>query len=176
MTKSIGCYGVRIGEVDKLTYASNSDRLILIEEIGTAIKIYGYKQIMVRWKKQAKALTMVTGHDCPLQTISFNRILSSGRAYNATEFICDSFACEWAYIMNLDAEVLELYDGNQRKNHNRGRYSNIQIETKEGFVHMGQPSYRRKQAASHYPCALLTTIPLIDLIDFDPYKHIIPED
>lgn len=175
MTK-MGCYGVRIDENDKLTYANKDSKSVLLEEICSLLTRFGYKPTLARWQKQARALTMLVHHDCPMTEISIQTVLTKGKAYNANEFIGDSYACEWAYIINLDTEKLEIYEGSQKKNHNRGRYSHLRIESKEGFMHMGQPSMRRQQATTHFPCALLTAIPLIDLIGFDPYKHIVPED
>lgn len=38
-------------------------------------------------------------------------------------FLKDSLFCEWAYIVNLDTLMLEVYRGFQTKEHKRGRYA-----------------------------------------------------
>jgi len=64
---------------------------------------------------------------------------------DSSDFIYDSLFCEHAYIVNLDEETLEYYQGWQRQRHNKGRYSN------EG----PQDGY--------YPCALRQEIPIKEL-------------
>lgn len=61
---------------------------------------------------------------------------------NHNDFIKNSLFCEWAYIINLDSQELEIYEGFQ-KEPNNNRYS-INVPSKSGY----------------YSCRLLMSIPL----------------
>ena len=58
------------------------------------------------------------------------------------EFIRDSLFCEWAYIINLDTNKLEIYEGFQKTPDDNNRYGNT--PNQDGY----------------YPCQLLLEIPL----------------
>ena len=68
-------------------------------------------------------------------------------------FIKCSLFCEWAYIINLDTEKLEIWEGFQEKSQENNRYG---IEKDNGF----------------YPCALVKEIDIekIKLEDFSLEK------
>lgn len=59
------------------------------------------------------------------------------------DFIADSLLCEWAYIANLDDNVFEVYRGDQKRPHEKGRYCNM-----------------TQKHSAFYPCALVRTFPL----------------
>lgn len=65
------------------------------------------------------------------------------------DFVRDSLFCEYAYVVNLDDKVFEIYQGVQDKPHTRGRYA-------------GLASIPRPPGASteYYPVALVKTLPL----------------
>lgn len=50
-------------------------------------------------------------------------ILRCGYMLDGHNFLSDSLFCEWAYIVNLDTQCLEVYKGFQDKPHNKGRYA-----------------------------------------------------
>ena len=62
------------------------------------------------------------------------------------DFIQDSLFCEYAYIINLDDEVLEFYEGFQKEPQVDNRYGTIDDR-------------------GYYPCKLALTIPLDELED-----------
>lgn len=64
------------------------------------------------------------------------------------DFIQDSLFCEYAYIINLDDEVLEFYEGFQKK---------PQVDNR----------YGTDEDRGYYPCKLALTIPLDELCDVD---------
>lgn len=64
---------------------------------------------------------------------------------DAGEFIQDSLFCEWAYIVNLDDNVLEVYQGFQTEPHTLGRYGQAMPTPPSDWA----PQYLG------YPCALI---------------------
>lgn len=45
---------------------------------------------------------------------------------DSSGFLADSLYCEWAYIINLDEGVLEVYKGFNRAANGKGRYAKLQ--------------------------------------------------
>jgi hypothetical protein len=76
--------------------------------------------------------------------------LNAGVMLDAREFIKDSLFCEWAYVINLDDEVLEVYMGFQRKPP-VGRYA-AERAKKEGGEY-----------EEYYPCTLVASFPFAKL-------------
>ena len=76
---------------------------------------------------------------------------------NNNDFIKDSLWCEYAYIINLDDEVLEFYEGFQEKPQEGNRYG---TEEKRGY----------------YPCKLSLTIPLSEIDDKDKIVKMMEPD
>ena len=62
---------------------------------------------------------------------------------DSNQFVFDSLYCEWAYVINLDTEMLEIYEGFQEKP-GRGRYAN------------GRPA----RGGDYYGVSLVQEIPL----------------
>lgn len=67
---------------------------------------------------------------------------------DASTFLIDSLFCEWAYIVNLDTKLLEVYKGFNTEPSDKGRYASIKDEV----------DYQR--STDYYGVTLLTTIPL----------------
>ena len=55
----------------------------------------------------------------------------------------DSLFCEWAYVIDLDGEALEVYQGFQQKKHNKGRFA----------------SAPKNKDGGYYGCKLVKKIP-----------------
>ena len=81
--------------------------------------------------------------------------VEEGIMISGGDFIYDSLYCEWAYIVNLDEEVFEVYRGFQRMP-NHGRYQLDGTNHKNGY----------------YPCSLIATFPL-DNLPTDTIQQII---
>jgi len=153
-------------------YPSGTGNAILTE-LREEIAELGYDQALAKWREQAKALVMKDeseaptaeemerykdAHDSRVSTGedwysllrgdqgSILKRLRRGVATNSGNFILDSLFCEWAYVLNLDEEVLEVYEGFQKKRHMNGRYAELKSPKTE-----------------YYPCALIGTLPLQDL-------------
>jgi hypothetical protein len=67
-----------------------------------------------------------------------------------SDFILESLFCEWAYIINLDTNELEVYKGFQKEPH-ENRYSDHVYESHSGD--------------KYYPCKLVEKFPFNRLVD-----------
>jgi hypothetical protein len=74
-------------------------------------------------------------------------MLEAGAYIDNKNFLSDSLFCEWAFVVNLDDNVLEVYKGFQEKAHTKGRYSDWPIDGKSDY----------------FPVALVKEIPFNDL-------------
>lgn len=72
--------------------------------------------------------------------------LDVGIMLDAHAFLNDSLFCEWAYIVNLDDMLFEVYRGFQDKPHDRGRYAVVS-----------------STALKYYPVALVKAFPLTEI-------------
>lgn len=73
------------------------------------------------------------------------RMLQAGAILDASDFPADSLFAEWGYVIDLDAETFEAYEGFQRNPHTKGRFAN------------------RPGRSEYYPVALTSSWPLKDL-------------
>lgn len=53
------------------------------------------------------------------------------------DFLSDSLFCEWAYIINLDDEVLEVYRGFNKDPFAPGRYTGVWVQRAAGDAYQG---------------------------------------
>ncbi len=47
----------------------------------------------------------------------------------ATSFAADSLFCEWAYVVDLDRKILEVYKGFVKEPHNQGRFAKMSLDS-----------------------------------------------
>ena len=80
----------------------------------------------------------------------FAETLQAGVAIDYTDFIKESLFCEWAYVVNFDTNMFEVYKGFQERPHTNGRYSSMTVSEEA-------PSKR------FYPCALVAEFPLTEI-------------
>jgi hypothetical protein len=69
--------------------------------------------------------------------------------YPKEKFAADSLFCEWAYVLDLDRKILEIYEGFQEEPHQNGR-----------FAHM---EYHRERKTQYYPVSLFIEFHFNDL-------------
>ena len=94
---------------------------------------------------------------CLLRNIqgSLDALYNSPVAYmiDNSDFIKDSLFCEYAYIINLDENVLEYYEGFQARPDKDNRYGHQKTD-------------------GYYPCKLTSTIPLDYIMETETDKII----
>lgn len=78
--------------------------------------------------------------------------LEAGYGVESKSFISDSLFCEWAYVVNLDTNCIEVYKGFQTVPHKKGRYA-------EDLV------VENHRSSQYYPCALVKEIPFNALVE-----------
>lgn len=66
-----------------------------------------------------------------------------------TSFIYKSFFCEWGYIINLDEETFEIFEGFQEK--------------PDPENPLGQEAYRAEMGGKFYPCKPVERFPLSNI-------------
>jgi hypothetical protein len=81
-------------------------------------------------------------------------MLQAGVIEDGSEFPADSLFAEWGYVVDFDAQVLEVYVGFQRGPHQKGRFASMQSGD-------GSDGY--------YPVRLLKSWPLAELPDGDQF-------
>lgn len=142
----------------------------VLKELREEIAQLGYDQALAKWREQAKALVLVdestepTAEDLERFKDAHDDAVSTGKdwyfllrkdhgsilvrlrrgvATQGNDFILDSLFCEWAYVLNLDEEVLEVYQGFRKKRHRQGRYAAL-----------------KAPKSDYFPCAQIGAFPL----------------
>lgn len=84
---------------------------------------------------------------------------------DSNDFIKYSLYCEWAYILNLDTNQLEIYEGKQTK---------PDIKNKFGVSSIGFDKDTKYYPTRYYPCKLIIKLDL-NAIDMSQIEAIINE-
>lgn len=75
-------------------------------------------------------------------------MLDAGVIEDASHFPADSLFAEWGYVIDLDKQVFEVYEGFQQSPHDKGRFAS-----------------RKAEDNNYYPVALVQSWPLAELPD-----------
>ncbi len=78
--------------------------------------------------------------------------LEAGVYVDSSDFLKDSLFCEWAYIVNLDTQMTEVYCGFQTKSHKLGRYAKSNKKPKGWTAPYAGAKF-------YFPVALIAEIP-----------------
>lgn len=90
----------------------------------------------------------------------------AGVILDASDFLKESLFCEWAYIVNLDTNKLEVYEGFQ-KERGKGRYAEVFDPSKV------EPRYPGDKS-EYWPVSLIAEIDFADVPQrgrFEKYLH-----
>lgn len=95
-----------------------------------------------------------------------------GVMIDGQEFMKDSLFCEWAYIINLDRGVLEIYRGFQQKKPKKNRYALNKeeiaaVKAEKGFWVEGMDGKRKFHKNQYYNSDLIAQIPHELVPDFN---------
>jgi len=153
-----GAYGFRVGGIDKVTYnhydsyPSGLGRQIVefinrssigeLEEAGANIVLVNesatptMEQIMECGKYFDSGVSTGNIEDwyCLLRKMQGDLTpYKEGFKYmiDSSGFLSNSLFCEWAYIINLDSQKLEVYKGFNKDIHAKGRYASVDLNGKE---------------------------------------------
>lgn len=150
-----GTYGYRKNKEDKLMYNHyDSYPEGLGQNMLEYIKMYSNKEINdicdnikfvekdKNWNLSREMETRIQSREVYLSSFHEDSTILMPEDNN---FIKDSLFCEWGYIVNLDTECLEVWEGFQKKAQKGNRYGRKQIEN------------------GYYPCKLIAEIPFDDL-------------
>jgi hypothetical protein len=124
-----GAIGFRVGGADRIAYNdadSYPDCLgnMMMEFIANGIHDHGYSSWLARTKQRVEALKDIP-YDDEKEVIDQDpeKLLASGVYMDYRDFLFDTTFCEWAYIINLDDERLEVYNSKSLNRwHRKGRY------------------------------------------------------
>lgn len=110
-----GAIGFRVGGADRIAYNdadSYPDCLgnMMMEFIADGIEQYGYSSWLARTKQRVEALKDIP-YDDDKEVIDQDpeKLLAAGVYMDRRDHLFDPSFCAWAYIINLDDEVLEMY-------------------------------------------------------------------
>lgn len=94
-------------------------------------------------------------------------MLQAGVVLDASHFPLDSLFCEYGYLIDLDAETFEVYEGFQRSPHRKGRFASRSGEQHGGHGLIG---------GGYHPVALAKSWPLDKLPSRDEFLSALGED
>ena len=171
-----GAIGIRINGQDKLSY-NHSDSypeglgVDFVKQVRKLVKLKSLVKLatdlrMVKngetepTKEEIKKLSKYSDTNVSDGTLSdwycllrnlqgdLAKALKVGYAIDSNSFIVDSLFCEYAYILNLDDNTVEFYEGFQHKEHDLGRYGHLKSDTKSN---------------EYWGCALVGKFPMNDI-------------
>lgn len=146
-----GLYGIRKKGMDKLTYNHYDS---YPGGLGNDIVELCKNNSIQDLNRLYDLIELVDSEELPIKLQSIEdlqrAIDNNQRIFmsNDSEFIKNSLFCEYAYIINLDDNVIETYVGFQEKPDKNNRYGN---ELTHGF----------------YPCKCVSKISLLDIKNYN---------
>ena len=92
-----------------------------------------------------------------METYDFDNHCFQKSFNDSNDFLIDSLFCEYAYIINLDKNVLEFYRGFNKDKNAKGRYASLISKWNASDPNMNGEDY--------YGVKLVQEIPLQDIIE-----------
>jgi hypothetical protein len=81
-------------------------------------------------------------------------MLDAGVIEDAANFPADSLFAEWGYVIDLDAETFEVYEGFQTKQHSKGRFADREFR---------KVTSASGSTCTYYPVKLVASWPFAEL-------------
>lgn len=136
--------------IDKVEFYTKSEIKEInrnIEEVRKTVKDYD-------WTKTFPHLSRDCGGDI------LNRIVFDGvtKVKNDIEFASNSVFCEWAYVIDLDTNKLEIYDG----------FNKNELTTNDRF-HFLEPISDSEYNGEYHPVKIVKSYDLDNLPDEDNF-------
>lgn len=134
-------------KVDSLTWITDEEHKARWEECGADGSGRVDMETAERFKQAYPELSRDTGAgvlDCIVEAEHPLKL------YNRIEFAQDSLFCEWAYVLDLDNDTLEVYKG----------FNRTQVDPSERFYREGYKSHSGDQ---YYPVRFVASFPFADL-------------
>lgn len=143
--------------VDKCTYLSEED----FAEINKQIQECKKDNERYDWKEFYPELSRDTGGDI-LDLIMFK---NKNKLKNSLNFAADSLFCEWAYVIDLDKNTFEVYEGFNKTPLNKDeRFYFLMGESEKENEHR-----RNINIEQYYPIKFLNDYSLSSLPDKDEF-------
>ena len=150
-----GAIGIRYKEIDKIGY-NHCDSYFsgLGKELLLFLSNSSYKKLINLYNK------IIFNNDKDNDTWNWTKHTFNKEFKNYNKFLINSLFCEYAYIINLDSKMLEIYIGFNKNPNEKGRYANIKYDINDRYNEF-------------YGVKLYKEIPLQDLFE---EKYIIKEE
>lgn len=161
-----GAFGFVVAEQEKISYC-HRDSYPAWHGVRT---LQWLRSIDFGWAREAALATrVVAGETAEEEEEWYERLhdaqgdlgamLEAGIILDASEFPLDSLFCEWAYIVDFDADRFEVYEGFQKDLPTAGRWAGKPTERSE---------YKAVQLVGSWPLDNLPTDE--ELIALDPFE------
>jgi len=144
--------------VNKCSFLSENELLDIDRKVDSILE----KDPHYQWQEDYPELARETGGDI------LNLIMHEGKARmnNALEFAADSLFCEWAYVIDLDKNTFEVYEGfNHEPLTQDDRFYFLMNEANEMNAERKKYSSDPDKAESYYPVKFVVEYKLDSLPD-----------
>ena len=114
--------------VDLLHFTTDEENAAVLREQGCADlvdKEWVNMEEAARWDAALPSLSRNLGAGI-LNMVAYNGPEFGYRVKDDWEFGEDSLFCEWAYVLDLDTDTLEIYQGFQKEVHDQGRWADAE--------------------------------------------------
>lgn len=139
-----GAVGIRMNNIDKVGY-NHFDSYPT--GLGNELIIWLKGMNSTKLEKLFNEIKLIDDYN--LLTWDWDKHCLNNMFANSHDFLYDSLFCEYAYIVNLDTNMLEFYKGFNKDRNALGRYSNFKAD----------------EDSKYYGVKLNQEIPLDDLFE-----------
>jgi len=130
------------------------------EQIDT-VKHLTEEEIDARWAEKSKKMNFHLSRDCGAKILSYIQNTPNPEIFMNLEFASDGLFCEFAYVVNLDTNELEIFNGfgRERLNENE-RFYFLQAKADEDNAKKEEEGY---SSTAYMPVNIIASIPFSEL-------------